>query len=60
LLGGGGWKEVAKWQDDAKLAQEVNYVRQIAQVIDRRIRDKDIWWNGIELEGDFLFYDEVD
>jgi hypothetical protein len=58
LLGGGGWKEVAKWQDDAKLAQEVNYVRRIAQVIDQRIRDKDIKWNGIELEGDFLFDDD--
>lgn len=57
LLGGGGWKEVAKWQDDPKLSQEVNNVRQIAKIIDQRIRDKDIRWNGIELEGDFLFDD---
>jgi hypothetical protein len=46
--------------DDPKLAQEVNNVRQIAKIIDQRIRDKDIWWNGIELEGDFLFDDESD
>ncbi len=58
LLGGGGWKEVAKWQDDEKLSQEVNIVRQIAKIIDQRIRDKDITWNGIELEGDFLYDDE--
>jgi hypothetical protein len=58
LLGGGGWKEVAKWQDDPKLSQEVNYVRQMAKMIDQRIRDRDIRWNGIELEGDFLFEDE--
>ncbi len=60
LLGGGGWKEVAKWQDDDKLTQEVNYVRHIAKKIDERIRDRDIWWNGIELEGDFIFDNYVD
>jgi hypothetical protein len=58
LLGGGGWKEVAKWQDDPKLSQEVNIVRRIAKIIDQRIRDKDITWNGIELEGDFFYDDE--
>ncbi len=60
LLGGGGWKEVAKWQDDPKLSQEVNTVRQMAKVIDQRIREKEIWWNNIELEGNFLFDDEKD
>jgi hypothetical protein len=60
LLGGGGWKEVAKWQDDDKLTQEVNYVRHIAKKIDECIKDRDIWWNGIELEGDFIFDDNVD
>jgi hypothetical protein len=58
LLGGGGWKEVAKWQDDPKLAQEVNTVRQIAKIIDQRIKDKDISFNDIEMEGDFLYNDE--
>jgi hypothetical protein len=60
LLGGGGWKEVAKWQNDSKLSQEVNYVRFIAKSIDERIKDRDIWWNGIELEGDFIFDDDLD
>jgi hypothetical protein len=55
LLGGGGWKEVAKWQDDSKLSREVNYVRYMAKCIDERLKDRDIWWNGIELEGDFIF-----
>ena len=60
LLGGGGWKEVAKWQEDAKLSEEVNYVRHIAKNLDERIKDRDIWWNGIELEGDFIFDDDVE
>ena len=58
LLGGGGWKEVAKWQDDPKLSQEVNYVRHIANCLDQRIKDREIWWNDIELEGDFIFDDD--
>jgi hypothetical protein len=59
-LGGGSWKEVAKWQNDSKLSQEVNYVCFIAKSIDERIKDRDIWWNGIELEGDFIFDDDLD
>ncbi len=60
LLGGGGWKEVAKWQEDSKLSEEVNYVRHIAKNLDKRIKDRDIWWNGIELEGDFIFDDDAE
>ena len=63
LLGGGGWKDVAKWQDDPKLAEEVNKVRFIAQQIDERIRSRDIKRtpDDMELMGDLIFdFDDED
>ncbi len=57
LLGGGGWKTVAKWQDDPILAKEVNRVRFIANEIDKRIRNREIKRssNEMELIGDLIF-----
>lgn len=63
LLGGGGWKMVAKWQDDPDLAAEVNKVRFIAQQIDERIRSRDIKrsFDDMELMGDLNFdFDDDD
>lgn len=63
LLGGGDWKEVAKWQDDPKLADEVNRVRFIAKQIDERIRSRDIRRSSdsMELIGDLIFdFDDED
>lgn len=62
LLGGGGWKEVQKWQDAPQLANEVNQVRFIAQQIDKRIRSRDIKRSrdDMELIGDLFFDFEED
>ena len=64
LLGGGGWKTVAKWQDDTQLATDVNRVRFIAQQIDARIRNRDIRRSpdDLNLIGDltFDFDDDID
>ncbi len=57
LLGGGGWKNVAKWQDDPSLANEVNRVRFVASEIDKRIRNREIKRssNDMDLIGDLIF-----
>jgi hypothetical protein len=57
LLGGGGWKTVAKWQDDPALAKEVNRIRFVAKEIDKRIRNREIKRsnNDMELIGDLIF-----
>lgn len=64
ILGGGGWKEVRTWQEDAKLSEEANRIRFIAKEIDKRIRDRDIRRSGNEMEllGDLIFDfdDEID
>jgi hypothetical protein len=63
ILGGGGWKEVAKWQDDPKLTDEVSRIRFIASQIDNRIRERDIRRSNddMHLIGDLFFnFDEDD
>ncbi|MBL7767832.1 MAG: hypothetical protein JNK20_02615 [Flavipsychrobacter sp.] len=57
ILGGGGPKDVAAWQDDSKLAEEANWMITVSNDIYKRILEGDIRWvdDGFELEGDLSF-----
>jgi hypothetical protein len=55
LLGGGGPKNVATLQEDPKLKNENYLLRSISNAITLRIKEKDLWWKGNNLEGDLIF-----
>ena len=62
VLGGGGpkSKDIRAFQEDPKLTKENYLVRQIAAILYKAIRDKDLRWNkqGDNFEGQFYFDSE--
>ncbi len=62
VVGGGGPKQVRALQEDEELMHENYRLREIANQIFERMRDKDIKFSDDhqELEGDLKFYDNND
>jgi hypothetical protein len=62
VLGGGGHKpkSIRTFQEDIKLTKENYLMRQIADILYKAIRDKDLRWNrqGDDFEGQFYFDSE--
>ncbi len=59
VVGGGGLKpkSIRALQEDVKLTLENNRMKVVSKAIEKRIRDKEIYWSsdGQELLGDFNF-----
>jgi putative component of toxin-antitoxin plasmid stabilization module len=59
VLGGGGYKskDIRAFQEDPKLTKENYLLRQIAAILYKAIREKDLRWNkqGDNFEGQFYF-----
>lgn len=64
ILGGGGVKpkNIRAWQEDRLLSIEANKLIEISAKINKRIRDKDIWFDPhcSELLGDLTFNNDND
>jgi hypothetical protein len=62
ILGGGGpkSKDIRAFQDDEKLKDENYYLREISNLITKRIKDREIKFSidGLELIGDFEFNED--
>lgn len=56
VVGGGGPKNVRAWQDDPRLAREVNEMMHYSKIIRTRLKDNTlrISLNRLKLEGDLL------
>jgi len=63
IVGSGGQKpkEIKSWQQDKKLTEAVELMKKISADIERRRREKELWWSadGTKLEGD-LNYDNYE
>lgn len=60
ILGGGGPKNVAAWQDDPKLTEEASWMINVSKAIFDRMNDDEInlSQDGFDLEGNLIFNDE--
>jgi predicted house-cleaning noncanonical NTP pyrophosphatase (MazG superfamily) len=57
LLGGGGFKakEIRALQEDPKLKSENYLIRQISELINQKMKEKDIYWeNEFKLNGNLI------
>jgi hypothetical protein len=61
ILGGGGAKpkSLRALQESDKLTKENYFLRDVSQLLSRRLKEKEIRWskNGMDLEGDLSFDD---
>lgn len=60
ILGGGGYKNVQKWQDDEKLSKEARKIMNYASAILQQIDERNLYWSegGTELQGDLRNYED--
>lgn len=60
ILGGGGLKEVAAWQDDPKLSKEANAMIEVSKDIYQRILEGDLKWSldGKKIIGNLNFSED--
>jgi hypothetical protein len=57
VLGNGGHKPktIRSLQQDKRLTATNAEIRAISKLIDQRIKDKEIWWEGNQLKGNLVF-----
>ncbi len=57
ILGGGGPKNVAAWEDDPKLTEEAIWMINVSADIEKKRQEGELRWvdDGFELEGDLNF-----
>jgi hypothetical protein len=62
ILGGGGPKEVAAWQDDPNLKHNAELMIVVAEKIHQRFKDGDLHWTSDykDIKGDLTFKDDED
>jgi hypothetical protein len=63
VLGNGGHKPktIRALQENKRLAETNTTVRKVSKLIDQRIREKEIWWDGNQLRGNLIFkFDDED
>ncbi|WP_273210727.1 hypothetical protein [Runella zeae] len=60
ILGGGGYKDktIRRWQEDEKLSEEVRRIMSYAECILKQLDEGDLYWDGMELEGNLKNYDD--
>ena len=62
ILGGGGPKEVAAWQDDPNLKHHAELMITVAKKIHRRFKEGDLHWTGDykDIKGNLTFKEDED